>query len=209
MSKRKGFLDEAGSMLAPLGGSYAAATGCVRAAEEAGCKASCHGRRRSRQQRLPRRPAGGDIENRRPEACERRRTSLPAAADRRRPRRRRRSERRHLRDRPVGLPEAGRHRRRSPEGTSRADVYAVQQIYALRRRRFELNPYWGFSLNDQFVSHPGPGLAVNYYITNVLAVGLNGTFYRRSTATRTSTSRRAARRASRCRSPSTRWPATR
>lgn len=59
----------------------------------------------------------------------------------------------------------------------KADVYAVQQIYALRRHRFELQPYWSFSLNDQFVSHPGPGLAINYYITNVLAVGVNGTFY--------------------------------
>ena len=56
-------------------------------------------------------------------------------------------------------------------------LYAVQQIFALRVRRFELNPYWGISLNDQFVSHPGPGLAFNYYITNVLAVGVNGTYY--------------------------------
>lgn len=58
-----------------------------------------------------------------------------------------------------------------------AEVYAVQQAYVLRRRRLELNPYWGFTLNDQFVSHPGPGLALNYYITNVLAVGLNGNLY--------------------------------
>jgi len=59
----------------------------------------------------------------------------------------------------------------------RAQVYAVQQIYALRRGRFELMPYWSFSLNDQFVSHPGPGLGINYYLTNVLAIGLNGTFH--------------------------------
>ena len=59
----------------------------------------------------------------------------------------------------------------------RADVYAVQQIYALRRGRFELMPYWSFSLNDQFVSHLGPGLGVNYYLTNVLAIGFNGTFH--------------------------------
>jgi outer membrane beta-barrel protein len=59
----------------------------------------------------------------------------------------------------------------------RADVYAVQQIYALRRGRFELMPYWSFSLNDQFVSHLGPGLGVNYYLTNVLAIGVNGTFH--------------------------------
>lgn len=59
----------------------------------------------------------------------------------------------------------------------KADVYAVQQIYALRRGRFEINPYWSLSLNDQFVTHDGPGLAVNYYLTNVLAVGVNGTYY--------------------------------
>lgn len=58
-----------------------------------------------------------------------------------------------------------------------AEVYAVQQIYALRRGRFEINPYWSQSFNDQFVSHPGPGLALNYYLTNVLAIGINGTYY--------------------------------
>jgi outer membrane beta-barrel protein len=59
----------------------------------------------------------------------------------------------------------------------KGDIYAVQQIYALRRGRFELMPYWSFSLNDQFVSHLGPGLGINYYLTNVLAIGVNGTFH--------------------------------
>ncbi|MCC6647016.1 MAG: outer membrane beta-barrel domain-containing protein [Polyangiaceae bacterium] len=59
-----------------------------------------------------------------------------------------------------------------------AQMYAVQQLYALRVRRVEVNPYWSFSLNDQFVSHPAPGMAINYYVTNVLAVGVNGTWYR-------------------------------
>jgi len=56
-------------------------------------------------------------------------------------------------------------------------IFAVQQIYALRVRRFELNPYWSVSLNDQFVGHNGPGLAINYYIANVLAIGINGTYF--------------------------------
>jgi outer membrane beta-barrel protein len=56
-------------------------------------------------------------------------------------------------------------------------MYAVQQIYALRYHRFEVNPYFGLTLNDQFVSHPGPGLGLNFYITNVVAVGINGNFY--------------------------------
>jgi len=56
-------------------------------------------------------------------------------------------------------------------------IFAVQQAYALRVRRLELQLGWSLSLNDQFVSHPAPVLALNYYITNVLAVGLNGAYY--------------------------------
>ncbi len=56
-------------------------------------------------------------------------------------------------------------------------LYAVQQIFALRVRRFELAPFWSFSLNDQFIEHPGPGLGFNYYISNVLFVGLNGEYF--------------------------------
>lgn len=57
------------------------------------------------------------------------------------------------------------------------EMYAVQQIYALRYHRFEVNLYGVQTLNDQFVSHPGGGLAVNWYISNVLAVGVNGNVY--------------------------------
>lgn len=60
----------------------------------------------------------------------------------------------------------------------RESIYAVQQLYVMRARRFEFQPWWNLrSLNDQFVQHPGPGLAINYYITNVLAVGVNGRYY--------------------------------
>jgi outer membrane beta-barrel protein len=55
-------------------------------------------------------------------------------------------------------------------------IFAVQQIYALRNRRFELQPTVGISLNDPFVSHTGIGLAANYWITNVLAAGANFMF---------------------------------
>ena len=56
-------------------------------------------------------------------------------------------------------------------------IFAVQQAFALRVRRFEIEPYWSVSMNDQFVGHPAPGLALNYYITNVLAIGVNGNYY--------------------------------
>ncbi len=61
--------------------------------------------------------------------------------------------------------------------TTHAEVYAVQQLYVLRAQRLEIMPYYDTALNDQFVNHPGPGLALNYYITQVLAVGLNGNWF--------------------------------
>jgi len=57
-------------------------------------------------------------------------------------------------------------------------IYAVQQLYVMRARRFEFNPWWNVkSLNDQFVQHTGPGISVSYYITNVLAIGANFRYY--------------------------------
>lgn len=57
-------------------------------------------------------------------------------------------------------------------------IYAVQQVYVMRARRFEFNPWWNVrSLNDQFVQHPSPGIGINYYITNVLAIGANFRYY--------------------------------
>ncbi len=58
-----------------------------------------------------------------------------------------------------------------------AEVYAVQQQYVIKAQRFEIQPYFAISLNDQFVTHDAPGLALNYYITQVLAVGINGAWY--------------------------------
>ncbi len=57
------------------------------------------------------------------------------------------------------------------------EIYAVQQQYVIKAQRFELMPYFSFTWNDQFVSHDAPGLALNYYITQVLAVGVNGNWY--------------------------------
>jgi len=56
-------------------------------------------------------------------------------------------------------------------------IFAVQQRFIIKDGRFEVMPYWGVTLNDQFVGHPGPGLALNYYITEVMAVGLSGQYY--------------------------------
>jgi outer membrane beta-barrel protein len=57
------------------------------------------------------------------------------------------------------------------------EIYAVQQVYALRNNRLELLPSFGFSLNDPFVQHNNVGVGLNYWITNVLAVGANMNWY--------------------------------
>lgn len=57
------------------------------------------------------------------------------------------------------------------------DLYAVQRIFAMRNRRLELNLSANFALNDPFVQHTGFGLTANYWITNVLGVGLTGVFF--------------------------------
>lgn len=57
------------------------------------------------------------------------------------------------------------------------NIKAVQQRFIIKDGRFEVMPFWSFTLNDQFVAHPGPGLALNYYITEALAVGVNGMYY--------------------------------
>ncbi len=61
--------------------------------------------------------------------------------------------------------------------TAYAEIFAVEQIYFLRKHRFEINPYYSVSLNDQFVGHPAPGISLNYYVSNVLAVGVGGNLY--------------------------------
>jgi len=57
------------------------------------------------------------------------------------------------------------------------EIYAVQQVYALRNNRIELLPSFGFTLNDPFVTHANIGAGLNYWITNVLAVGANLNWY--------------------------------
>jgi outer membrane beta-barrel protein len=56
-------------------------------------------------------------------------------------------------------------------------IYAVQRMYVLRNGRFELAPSLAQTFNDQYVSHPSLGAGLNYWITNVLAVGVNLLWY--------------------------------
>ncbi len=62
-------------------------------------------------------------------------------------------------------------------GEAREEIFAVQQIYALRINRVEVAPSAAFSLNDPFVSHAAVSLGLNYWWTNVLAIGVNFLWY--------------------------------
>jgi outer membrane beta-barrel protein len=69
--------------------------------------------------------------------------------------------------------------REAPERTqeAREEIYAVQRVYALRINRAEIALSGAFSLNDPFVSHTGLAAALNYWWTNVLALGVNFIWY--------------------------------
>ena len=74
--------------------------------------------------------------------------------------------------------EASGTRDRAPRSIETAEeIFAVQQVYALRINRVELAPSFAFTVNDQYVSHNAPGIALNYWWTNVLGVGLNFLWY--------------------------------
>jgi outer membrane beta-barrel protein len=61
--------------------------------------------------------------------------------------------------------------------TAPPEIWAVQRIWAKKQGRVELFPSWGISMNDPYVSHQAASLAINYYITEVLAVGANFLWY--------------------------------
>lgn len=71
----------------------------------------------------------------------------------------------------TAVPEREKHKLVTEE------IYAVQRIYALRRARLELAPSFSFTVNDQYVSHNAPAVALNFWITNVLAIGVNFLWY--------------------------------
>lgn len=60
---------------------------------------------------------------------------------------------------------------------AREEIYAVQRIPVLRASRVELSPSIAQSLNDPFVGHTGIGVGLNYWWTNVLALGVNFIWY--------------------------------
>jgi outer membrane beta-barrel protein len=63
------------------------------------------------------------------------------------------------------------------EEVGKHPIWAVQQVYVLRARRFDFQPTFGFSLNDPYEQHQSINLALSYYITEVLAAGISFNWY--------------------------------
>lgn len=66
---------------------------------------------------------------------------------------------------------------RASANVAAEEIYAVQRMYALRNGRFELAPSIAATVNDQYVNHNAVAIGLNYWITNVLAVGMNFLWY--------------------------------
>ncbi len=107
----------------------------------------------------------------------------------------------------AGIQVEEEEREAAPRTTeSVEEIYAVQRTYALRLNRVELAPSAAFTINDPYVSHPAASVALNYWWTNVLAVGVNFLWYQWGSVTnRESDLNFFVRRASRLAIPITDW----
>lgn len=54
-------------------------------------------------------------------------------------------------------------------------IVVVQRQRMLKKKRFEIAPQFGLTINDPYVRHYTLGLDLNYWLTNRMAIGLTGT----------------------------------
>jgi outer membrane beta-barrel protein len=82
----------------------------------------------------------------------------------------------------IGVGTPNEKGKKKPSGAQtvieRHPIWALQQVYALRKGRFDLQPSLGVSMNDPYVRHASFNLAASYYITEVLSIGLSFNWYR-------------------------------
>lgn len=80
---------------------------------------------------------------------------------------------------PVPTAEAGvdiPKVRTSPQKLWR-DIVVVPRKDVLKARRFEIAPYWGMNVNDPVITHFALGADANYFLTDVLWLGIEATKY--------------------------------
>jgi outer membrane beta-barrel protein len=77
-------------------------------------------------------------------------------------------------------PTADAAARRTELGDSRVswqDIVVVVRKPFLKQHRLELLPMWGITMNDNIIRHFQFSGMLNYYLTDVLAIGLEGQYY--------------------------------
>ncbi len=60
------------------------------------------------------------------------------------------------------------------------DIITVIRKPFLKVRRWELQPLLGTTMNDNMIRHYSSGAEINYYLTDVLAVGVEGQYFTKS-----------------------------
>lgn len=66
----------------------------------------------------------------------------------------------------------------------KAFITVVQRQRFLKKKRFELSPQAGITVNDPFVRHYVIGAELNYWLTNRMAIGITGTGFIGNTTSR-------------------------
>jgi outer membrane beta-barrel protein len=81
---------------------------------------------------------------------------------------------------PDGDSNAGDATTGDVEAVSWQDIVVVVRKPFLKVSRIELSPSWGVTMNDNIIRHVQLAGALNYYLTDVLAVGIEGQYYVKS-----------------------------
>ena len=74
-------------------------------------------------------------------------------------------------------PVVGKPLKKSSAQETWKDIVVVPRKYFLKRRRVELMPYFATTMNDNLIQHFAVGGEVNYFLTDILSVGLSGMYY--------------------------------
>jgi len=77
----------------------------------------------------------------------------------------------------AGPDEAGAAAVKSSSTLSWQDIVVVPRRRFLKSGRFEFAPFTGVSVNDILIRHYVFGLDLNYFLSNAMWIGLQGTYY--------------------------------
>ena len=58
-----------------------------------------------------------------------------------------------------------------------SDIFVVPRRHVLKRRRLEIMPTYNTTLNSSMIRHHGFGGALNFYLSESLFIGVEGTYY--------------------------------